>query len=99
MNIMHIEIEKTIRAKKRAHNLLLRMSRALLQTYSVRPEMNLALYFGFSDEMSNEEALTHWIKSQIEALDQTMADAVFHEVCNRFEKAISYLPAHQQGDI
>lgn len=99
MNVMHIEIEKAIRAKKRAHNLLIRMSRALLQTYSVRPELNLALYFGFSESLTNEEALTQWIRSQIESLDQSMADAVFHEICSRFERAISYLPAHQQGAI
>lgn len=91
---MNTQFEKSEQAK-----VILRMARALINTYAIHQELSLALLLRVSPTLSNEEAVTHWVKQSLQHVDRELADAVFITLCNRFERCLSRLPSSLHGGV
>lgn len=99
MNIISLDLTRKRRAQKQSLLLLRRMANALMGTYAVNRELNLAALFGFEIELSNEAAMSRWIAENLAVIDEQIADAVFPALCDRLQRVLSRLPVHQQGGL
>jgi len=99
MNIIILDVERKRRVHEQSLALLRRMAIALLSTYGVKHELNLAALIGYEPELTNEAAMTRWITENLVEIDQRIADAVFPTLCDRLQRVLTRLPAHQQGGL
>lgn len=99
MNIVHLDVVRKRRAQEQSLALVRRMAAALLSTYSVRSELNLAAYMGYEPDLSNEAAMARWISESLALVDQSIADAVFPTLCDRLQHLLTRLPVHMQGGL
>ena len=99
MNVINLNAVRLQHQKECSNRLILRMAQALLSTYSVSPLLDLAAVLGYEQSLTNQEALTRYIKEQMRLVDEPLASAVFNIMCDRFQYMLSRLPAHQQGGL
>lgn len=99
MNIVHLNIVRRRRAQEQSLALVRRIASALLCTYAVQTEFNLAAYMGYEPELSNEAAMARWISECLASLDQPIADAIFPVLCDRFQSLLTRMPSHMQGGL
>ena len=99
MNIIILDVERKRRVREQSLGLLRRMAIALLSTYGVKQELSLATLIGYEPELTNEAAMTRWITENLVEIDQRIADAVFPTLCDRLQRVLTRLPAHQQGGL
>ena len=85
--------------KREQQKVLLRMARALINTYAIHQGLSLALVLRVSPSLSNEEAVACWMKQSLQHIDMELADSVFGTICNRFERCLSQLPPHLHGGV
>jgi len=97
MNIINLNVERKRRAHEQSLALMRRMAAALLSTYAVKRELNFAVLIGYEPELSNEAAMTRWIAESLAEIDQRIADAIFPALCDRLQRVLTRLPAHQHG--
>ena len=97
MNLVNLDVERKRRQMNQANKVVARMASALLHTYAVSSELQLSIYLGFEERLSNEEAIVRWIQRVLLTVDQDIADKVFPLLCDRFQTQLSRLPQHLHG--
>lgn len=99
MNVISLDFERKRRSQEQSLVILRRMASALIGTYAVKQELNLASYFGYCPSLSNEAAMTRWITESLAAIDERFAEAIFPILCDRLQRVLTRLPSQQQGGL
>lgn len=95
-----LQLKKQTQPRHDPTNVLLqRMARALISTYAINQQLSLAIVLKVSPMLTNEQAVSHWIKESLNQVDLELADAVFGTLCTRFERCLSHLPESTRGAL